>query len=427
MPKFKITGGKILNGEVTISGRKNAALKLIAATLLADKPVTLHRIPQIGDVLSMFAILELIGAKIVSLGSESYKIDTRNITKGEIPIEWGPKLRASLVLVGPLLVRFGAVTFPHPGGCVIGKRSILPHLQAFAQMGAVIEYDGGMYSIKVDPNAKTLHGTDIYLKEQSVTATENIIMAATRASGDTNIYSAAEEPHIINLCNLLRKMGFKISGDGTTHILIEGNPNLKTKEVEETAIADDIEIGTFAVAATLNGGEVVLKGVGSRLQLFPILSKLDDFAVNYHYDEEVEELHFLPGSKFQASNLQTRPWPGFPSDLQSPFTVLATQAVGTSLIHDWMYEGRLYFVNSLQSMGANIIICDPHRAIVNGPTRLAHNSFITSDLRAGAAIVLAALIAEGTSIIEHVELIDRGYINLEKRLGALGADITRLD
>jgi UDP-N-acetylglucosamine 1-carboxyvinyltransferase len=427
MPKFKITGGKILNGEITISGRKNAALKLIAATILADKPVTLHRIPQIGDVLSMFAILELIGAKIISLGSESYKIDTRDISKGEIPIEWGPKLRSSLVLVGPLLVRFGSVTFPHPGGCVIGKRSILPHLQAFAQMGAVIEYDGGMYSIKVDPSSKTLHGTDIFLKEQSVTATENIIMAATRASGNTNIYSAAEEPHIINLCDLLRKMGFKISGDGTTHILIEGNPNLKTKEVEETTIADDIEIGTFAVAATSNGGEVVLKGVGTRLQLFPILSKLDDFAVNYHYDEDLEELHFLPGSKFQASNLQTRPWPGFPSDLQSPFTVLATQAVGISLIHDWMYEGRLYFVNSLQSMGANIIICDPHRAIVNGPTRLIHNSFITSDLRAGAAIVLATLIAEGTSIIEHIELIDRGYINLEKRLSALGADITRLD
>ncbi|MCC2631457.1 MAG: murA [Patescibacteria group bacterium] len=420
MSQFRITGKKSLHGNVTISGRKNAALKLIAATLLSDQPVTLHNVPEIGDVMIMLQVLEQLGATITREGS-TVIVHTPTVTSTEIPTELGRKLRASLVFVGPLLSRSHSAAFPHPGGCVIGKRSITPHLEAFKQLGANLHFDGSIYHLRADQ----LKGQEIYLKERSVTATENLIMAAARAEGTTTILNAAEETHIGNLCDLLRAMGYVISGDGTSKIVIQGQPELQTTAAEVTILPDEIEVGTYAVAAAVTGGDVILHKVGTRLQLLPILSKLDDFNVYYKYDEGSQILHILPSPELRASDIQTNPWPGFPADLQSPFTVLATQAKGTSLVHDWMYEGRLYFVDLLQKMEANIIICDPHRAIVNGPTLLKHSSSITPDLRAGAALVIAALAAEGTSIIEHAELIDRGYAKIEQNLRALGADITR--
>jgi UDP-N-acetylglucosamine 1-carboxyvinyltransferase len=421
MAHYRIIGQKPLHGTVAISGRKNAALKLIAATILSNENVTLRRIPEIGDVRVMLDILQEMGASVTKHEEGTFVINTSSVTRPVIPEELGRKLRASLVLVGPLLARFGTVTFPHPGGCVIGKRSIAPHLEAFRELGAEIEVDDLIYTIHAD----RLAGSFIYLKERSVTATENLIMAATRAHGTTQIYWAAEEPHIRNLCDILRSMGYAITGDGTSMVSIEGKPDHAGTEAEATVIADDIEVGTFAAAAVVTGGDVVLQGIGTKLDIIPILSALENFNVNFSYSEEAGELHVLPSHDLHAADIQTNPWPGFPPDLQSPFTVIATQARGTSLIHDWMYEGRLYFVDLLQKMGANIIICDPHRAIVTGPTPLIHSSLITPDLRAGAALVIAALAAEGTSIIEHTELIERGYANIDGRLRSLGADIIR--
>ena len=421
MAKFRVTGGTPLVGSITISGRKNAALKLIAASLLSDQPITLKRVPAIGDVTVMLDILTDLGAIIEKVNDETYQIDTSGVNTSEIPALKAKKLRASLVLVGPLLARFGKVSFPHPGGDLIGKRSIAPHIDGFKLLGASVAFEDGAYLV----SAKELTGADIYLKEKSVTGTENIIMAATLAKGITEIRNAAEEPHIVNLCNLLRGLGYKITGDGSSHITIIGSSELSHLSAEETIIPDDIEIGTFIIAAAITRGNVLLKEVGEKVHLLPILSKLDDFGVSYTYNDQDQSLEVKNNDQFKGVALQTNPWPGFPSDLQSPFTVLATQAVGTSLIHDWMYEGRLYFVDLLQRMGANIVICDPHRVIVNGPTKLNSSSLITPDIRAGAALILAALIAEGTSVIEHTEHIERGYVNIDQRLRSLGANITR--
>ena len=421
MSTLHITGGTPLCGTLAIAGRKNAALKLIAASLLSDQPVHLYRVPEIADVATMLDILETMGAKVKRMGSGELIIDTSLVTQPIIPHDLGRKLRASLVLVGPLLARFKTVTFPHPGGCVIGKRTITPHLQAFEELGATITFDGTVYQLK----AEKLIGCRVYLKERSVTGTENLIMAATRAEGQTTILWAAEESHIINLCDLLRSMGFIIRGDGTSTITIDGQPTVRTVAAQAQVIPDEIEIGTFAVAALVTQGTVTLTTIGTYLQVAPILSKLKDFNAHFSYNEVAQTLQLFPSPELTASSVQTNPWPGFPPDLQSPFAVLATQATGTSLIQDWMYEGRLYFTELLQKMGANIVICDPHRALVTGPTKLYRTSSITPDLRAGAALIVAALTAEGTSEIEHAELIDRGYMKIEERLASLGATISR--
>lgn len=422
MPSFRILGQRTLNGTVTISGRKNAALKIIASTLLTDKPVTLRRIPQIGDVEVMIQILVAMGASVEHPDETTYVIDTAGVTNPEIPAELGRKLRASLVLVGPLLARFKKATFPHPGGCVIGKRSIEPHLDGFRRLGATVELVDETYHL----SAPALHGTTVYLKERSVTGTENLIMASVLAEGKTVIMNSAEEQHIVNLCDGLRTLGYQISGDGTSTITVQGTESLSTSSGEITVIPDEIETGTFAVASLITGGTVTLEKVGAIAGLYPLLTKLDEFGAKYAYNEAEETLTLLPSPDLHAADIQTNPWPGFPPDLQSPFTVLATQATGTSLIHDWMYEGRLYFVDLLKRMGANIVICDPHRALVTGPTELHRATSISPDLRAGAALVLAALVAEGESTIEHVEIIDRGYAHLAERLNALGASITRI-
>ena len=419
MSQFRITGRIPLSGTVRISGRKNAALKLIAATLLTDSDSVLRRVPAIGDVATMFRILESMGASVSDEGGGTYRVNTSAVSDPTIPEDLGRKLRASLILVGPLLARFGRAVFPHPGGCVIGKRSIAPHLLAFERLGAKIEFDGTTYTI----TSERLTGDTVYLKERSVTGTENLIMASVRAAGTTRIMNAAEEQHIVNLCDYLRTLGYQVSGDGTSHVVVNGSDSLSSVPGEATIIPDEIEIGTFACAALVTGGTVTLQGVGSPEGLLPITSKLDDFNAKYEFGDD--SITLLPSNDLRAANVQTNPWPGFPPDLQSPFTVLATQAKGTSLIHDWMYEGRLYFTDLLTKMGAEITICDPHRALVTGPTPLTHSSLITPDLRAGAAFVIAALAAEGTSIVEHVELIDRGYDKIEERLSALGASIVR--
>jgi UDP-N-acetylglucosamine 1-carboxyvinyltransferase len=420
MQQFRITGGKPLNGDVHISGRKNAALKLLAASLLTTGTTTLTHVSLIGDVLVMADILRSLGATVTQ-EDETFTISTANVTTSEIPYDLGRKLRASLVLVGPLLARFGEAHFPHPGGCVIGKRSIEPHLEGFKRLGATIEFDGTYYHLK----ASQLTGQEMYLQEKSVTATENIMMAAVRASGTTHLINAAEEEHIGNLANLLREYGYAITGDGSSQVMITGLPELSSRDASIKIIPDEIEIGTFAVAALVTGGEITMHGVGKRFGLLPLLAKLTDFNAQYTYNQEAETLTIHPSPHLVAADVQTNPWPGFFPDLQSPFVVLATQAEGKSEIHDWMYEGRLGFVELLERMGAKTTIYDPHRVAIEGPTKLRGASNIAPDLRAGAALVLAALAAEGESVVEKVELIDRGYVSLDDRLRALGATIIR--
>ncbi len=423
MAHYIVTGGIPLSGSLTIAGRKNAALKLIAASILAGGPVTLSNVPDINDVRVMLQIFEALGGTVTKLGTEEVVLDPAGITTSTIPEKFGRSLRASLVFVGPLLARFGKATFPHPGGCVIGKRTIGPHLLAFEHLGAKITFDGSTYVAE-----GTLVGSRLYLKERSVTGTENVIMAACGAKGTTTIYNAAEEPHIVNLCQLLRSLGYSITGDGTSTVVVEGNPAGSTKGASCAVIPDDIEVGTFAAAVLVTKGEVTLQKVGTYALVAPILSKLEDFAAEFSYTEDRGgEIALKPSHHMKAANVQIGPWPMFPPDLQSPFAVVATQATGTSMVHDWMYEGRLGFLDLLQRMEANTVICDPHRAIITGPTPLHHASLISPDLRAGAALLVAALAAEGQSVIEHAELIDRGYASIDVRLRSLGANITRHD
>lgn len=418
MATLSVTGGSTLSGEIPIAGRKNAALKLLAASLLTTEQVTLTRVPAILDVQKMVEIMRALGSH-VTIHENTVSLTSNQDLKTVVPYDLGRALRASLVLVGPLLARFGTATFPHPGGCVIGKRGIGTHVTALEQLGAHIALDDETYTVSA-PNGLT--GTSIYLTERSVTATENLMMAACLAKGVTTIRNAAEEDHIRNLADLLRAMGYQVEGDGTSTVVVTGG-SLSSTQVELAIIPDEIEVGTFAVAGYVTGSTITLAGAGTHAQLAPILSKLDAFHADYTYSESSQSLTVHP-SELRAASVQVSPWPGFPPDLQSAFTVLATQAKGTSLIHDWMYDGRFGFVSTLQKMGANITICDPHRVLVAGPTRLIRAKTLAPDLRAGAAYVLAALIAEGTSTIENAELIQRGHEHLSERLGQLGATIS---
>jgi UDP-N-acetylglucosamine 1-carboxyvinyltransferase len=265
----------------------------------------------------------------------------------------------------------------------------------------------------------------MYLQEKSVTATENILMAAVLAEGETHLINTAEEEHISNLAELLKAYGYSISGDGTSQMYITGSSEISHQDAEVTIIPDEIEIGTFAVASLVTGGEITMHRVGKHFGILPLLAKLDDFNALYTYNSDQETLTVHPSPDLVAANIQTNPWPGFFPDLQSPFVILATQAKGSSEVHDWMYEGRLNFVQLLEKMGATATICDPHRVVIEGPTKLHGASNIAPDLRAGAALVLAALAAEGESVVEKAEFIDRGYVSLDTRLQALGAQIIR--
>lgn len=418
MATLSVTGGSTLSGEIVIAGRKNAALKLLAASILTEGKVTLERVPDILDVRKMLEILEALGTQ-VTFTEGTAVLQSPGELRTEVPYDLGRSLRASLVLVGPLLARYGTATFPHPGGCVIGKRGIGTHITALEQLGASIELHEETYTVAA-PSGLT--GTHIYLAERSVTATENLMMAACLARGTTTIRNAAEEDHIKNLADLLRSLGYEVTGDGTSTICVTGGA-CSTRSVAIAVIPDEIEVGTFAVAGYITRSTVTLRDAGTHEQLDPILSKLRAFNAQYTHDPATRSLTIHP-SELRASSIQVSPWPGFPPDLQSAFTVLATQAQGTSLVHDWMYDGRFGFVGTLQKMGANITICDPHRVLVAGPTKLLRAKTLAPDLRAGAAYVLAALAAEGTSTIENAELIQRGHEHLAERLRGIGADIT---
>jgi UDP-N-acetylglucosamine 1-carboxyvinyltransferase len=346
------------------------------------------------------------------------RIHAKTIKKHRLIPGLTRQLRASVLLMGPLVARLGRMEMIHPGGCVIGKRPVGTHFDALEALGVKIIQDKTNYYLK----SSKLKANSIYLDEQSVTATENSIMAASVARGETIIKNAASERHVVALADYLNGMGAKISGAGTSTIKIVGVKKLKGNKTK--VIDDEIEIGTFIALALSTKSTLSLK-VASFDGLEPILHKSKQFGAKINVNRN--RLTVIPPRKLSAVTIKSYPWPGFPTDLEAPFSVVATQAEGTSLVHDWMYERRLFYIDELTKMGANIVMCDPHRALITGPTKLLGTHIISPDIRAGIALVIAGLTASGKTTIENIELIERGYYKIEERLAAIGAKIERIE
>ncbi|MEC8286970.1 MAG: UDP-N-acetylglucosamine 1-carboxyvinyltransferase [Bacteroidota bacterium] len=435
MGAFEIFGGKKLKGEITPQGAKNEALQVINAVLLTSEKVIINNIPDIVDVNKLIDLLSTLGVKTEKIGQGSYsfqadEIDVDFMTSDEYKIK-GSSLRGSIMVVGPLLARFGKGYIPKPGGDKIGRRRLDTHFLGFQNLGAKFEYDSETNFYKAHaPNG--LKGTYMLLDEASVTGTANIIMAAVLAEGETTIYNAACEPYIQQLSEMLNKMGANISGIGSNKLTIKGVSELKG--CEHTILPDMIEIGSFIGLAAMTQSEITIKNVAfDKLGVIPnVFRKLgiklekrnDDIYIPAHESYEIES--FIDGSIMTISD---HPWPGFTPDLLSIVLVVATQARGSVLIHQKMFESRLFFVDKLIDMGAQIILCDPHRATVIGldrKTPLKGITMTSPDIRAGVSLLIAALSASGKSTVLNIEQIDRGYENIEDRLRSLGADIKRI-
>ncbi len=411
-----IQGGQHLQGKMRVYGAKNAAGPLIAATLLCKGKARFENVPRLTDIVRLLEILESMGAEVLWEDEHTLQIDTKNIDPAALDRKKMKSMRYSILLLGPMLSRFKKVIVPEPGGCNLGNRPIDVHLFGLGALGAKVETDetGSLYM-----EAKELKGNYIILPEFSVTGTENILMAAVLAKGKTSIRLAAAEPHVQELCAFLNAAGAKITGVGTHELEIEGVRSLKTP-ANWVINPDMIEIGTFAAAAALTRGKIDIYPV-IPTHLDAIRSTLSRIGVR----EEIKKDHFIVQgvSRMKAFKLQTMIYPGFPTDLQAPFGLLATQCHGTSLIHEPMFESRLGYINELIKMGANAVIADPHRVVINGPTTLHGTDIRSLDLRAGATMILAGLIAEGETVIHDAEIVYRGYEQLDERLRALGAEI----
>lgn len=419
MSIFKITGGAKLQGKIKIAGNKNAVLPIMAACLLADGPSVLKNVPQISDVEIMIQLLEISGARVTRIDNSSLKIDPKDVNYQPLPSSITEKLRASVLMLGPLLARLGKVKIGYPGGDIIGRRPLDTHIQVLESLGAIIKKEDDSFTAQ---SINSLHGAEIFLQEASVTATENAIMVASTAIGQTIIKRAASEPHVADLCNFLNLMGAQISGIGSNVLKIDGVAKLKGTTY--TICPDHIEIGTFAILAAVSKAKIEISPIENQ-DLDMILLTLSKFGVNYEVKNKT--LVVKPSKLNAVEKVVTDIWPGFPTDLIAPMIVLATQAKGATIIHDWMYESRMFFVDKLISMGAKIEIADPHRVLVYGPSKLRAQRLDTPDIRAGIALVIAALIAEGTSQIDKAELIERGYEKITERLSAVGVKIERVN
>jgi UDP-N-acetylglucosamine 1-carboxyvinyltransferase len=425
MERFVIEGGLPLSGEIRPSGNKNAALPILAATLLTDERVVLHRVPQIRDVQSMISLLDDLGVAIEQLGEHDWAFSAQQVRKTKLDPDLCRQIRASILLAGPLLARCGQVTLPPPGGDVIGRRRVDTHFLALRAMGTSIEGNHRKYDLAA---SKGLWGSDIFLDEASVTATENAIMAAVTAAGRTVLCNAASEPHVQDLCHFLNTLGARIEGIGSNRLTIEGVDRLHGGEF--TVGPDNIEVGSFIGLAAASGSEILIRNAAPQHHRMTQLA-FGRLGVSWDVrDDDIlvpaqQMLRMVDDVGGSIPKIDDGPWPAFPADLVSIAVVLASQSQGTVLIHEKMYESRLYFVDKLISMGARIILCDPHRAVVVGPTPLHGEEMVSPDIRAGMALVIAALCAEGTSVIQNVQQIDRGYERLETRLQALGARIWR--
>jgi UDP-N-acetylglucosamine 1-carboxyvinyltransferase len=427
MGQFLVTGGKPLKGNVTISGNKNAILKLIPASLLADGEITLHNVPRIRDVGAMVEIMESLGAKIGGLESSTLVIDPTSVNKWQIDPVLSRKVRSSIMFLSPLLAKFGKVQIGFPGGDTIGKRAIGTHLDALSQMGAKFTISADGISGKLTPVKSDV---DVFLDEASVTATENALILASSLPVTTTIEDAACEPHVGNLGELLNKMGAKINGLGSGVITITGSSRLKS--ASHTVCPDHMDAGTLAIAAAATKGDVTISPLRAR-DMRMILLYLSRLGVKYSWPQP-DTLQIHPSDLIAdpeklgiRQKFQVRPWPGYPTDLLSPLIVLATQVTGTILVHDWMYETRMFFTDQLISMGANITLCDPHRCLITGPTPLVGRHLASPDIRAGMSVLIAALVARGDSVIDRAEIIERGYENPAARFSAFGANIKRTE
>jgi len=417
--KFVIKGGAPLNGAVEVAGSKNSAGACLAATLLTNEEVILDNLPLVEDVFKMLKVLESLGVEINWLDKKKIKIKAgSNLNVEKMNCELITETRVSVLLVGSLLSRFGNFKICHPGGDRIGVRPITTHLEALKRLGVKIETQDDFYIF----DAKNLKGNEVILKEFSVTATENLMMAAATAPGKTIIKGAAAEPQIQDLGFLLKKMGARIAGLGTNTILIEGVEKLRG--TTHKIIPDLIEAGTFIVAGVLTSGSLEVRNlIPEHLDIF--LDKLEEIGVNFEKGRDFVKVKYSPDLK--AVRVQALPYPGFPTDLLPIVIPLLTQAKGKSLIHDPLYENRFNYIQELKKMGADIEIVDPHRAFVYGKTPLNGLRIESWDIRAGASLVLAGLIANGKTVIENVYQIDRGYERIEERLQKLGADIKRVN
>jgi UDP-N-acetylglucosamine 1-carboxyvinyltransferase len=416
--RFVIRGGNPLGGDVTVSGAKNAVTPILAATLLIKGPCVLSNVPRLSDVERMLDILRSLGASVEWKGEHDLVVDTTAADISSIDAKAVKSMRSSVLLLGPLLSRFQEVSLPEPGGCNLGNRPVDTHMYALGKLGAEVMCDKSGYTLR----AKKLKGTKVVLPEFSVTATENVIMAAVLAEGRTEVRLAASEPHVQDLCRFLVAAGARIVGIGTHDLIIEGVKELHP--VSHRIIPDQIETGTFAVLGAFAKAPFLIHGVAED-QLDIILVILQRAGVSYTLDGDTLTV-FPSRASLTSFKLQTLPWPGFPTDLQAPFGVLATQSRGTTLIHDPLYDGRFGYITELCKMGANATVCDPHRVLVTGSTPLYGQEITSLDLRAGATLVIAALIAQGETVLHGIEVIDRGYEELDKRLTTLGADIKRI-
>ena len=425
MPSYIVEGGNSLSGSIRPAGNKNAALPAIATTVMASEPVTLENIPRIGDVETLLEIVTSLGAEVRWEGENTVTIDASSVSSGTVDRALSERIRASLLLAGPLLARFGRVDLPPPGGDVIGRRRMDTHFLAFRALGASVRLASGF-----EIEARELRGADFFLDEPSVTATENAIMAAVLAKGETWIRNSASEPHVQDLCRLLNAMGGRIEGIGTHQLHISGVP-----ELGGTTFAvgsDHIETGSFVGLAVVTGSRIVVEGapvehLDSTLLGFRRLGvemSVDGDTLTVHGDRTCQVASDAFGA---VPKIDDGPWPAFPADLTSIAVVTATQCTGTILVHEKMFESRMYFTDKLVGMGARIILCDPHRAVVVGPSALQGTVLESPDIRAGMAMLIAALGAEGTSRIQNVTQIERGYERIDERLKALGARIERQD
>jgi UDP-N-acetylglucosamine 1-carboxyvinyltransferase len=423
MAKFIIEGGIPLEGEIIPSGNKNAALPLLAASLLTDEPLVLRNVPLIGDVRTMLALLEDLGVEISFTGEKEVTLRARDVKKTALREDLCRQIRASILLAGPMLARCGQVKLGPPGGDVIGRRRLDTHFIAFKALGAQVDVDARYYL-----SASSLHGTDILLDEASVTGTENVLMAAALAKGTTIIRNAASEPHVQDLARCLNQMGARISGIGSNVLVVEGVDRLHGTVFEIPS--DHIEVGSFIGLALATGGQILIKkavpeNMRMALMVFERLGARVEIRGEDILVPAGQELVVRDEMDGAIPKVEDGPWPAFPADLMSIAIVTATQAKGTVLFFEKMFESRLFFVDKLIAMGARIILCDPHRAVVVGPSKLHGEQVSSPDIRAGMALVIAALCAQGQSEISNIEQIDRGYENIDEKLRSLGARIER--
>ncbi len=424
MARFIVEGGTPLRGEVTPAGNKNSALPLIAASLLTDEPVTLRNLPRIRDVRGMLEIAAELGAAVEELGPHEVRVTAAGLNAHTVPAALAGEIRTSLLFAGPLLARRKKAVLALPGGDVIGRRRNDTHFLALRALGAELDADHAGYALRTGG----LRGAEILLDEASVTATENALMAAVLSSGRTTIRNAASEPHVQELAEVLVKMGARIEGIATNTLVIDGVACLAG--VDHRIASDHMEVGSLIGAAAMTHGSITIKdAVPQPLRMtrlvFARLGVETDVRGSDLVVPAKDVYRIEPDLGGAIPKVQSQIWPGFPPDLTSIATAVATQAEGTVLIHEWMFDGRLYWVDSLVAMGARVVLADPHRAVVVGPAQLYGSELRSPDIRAGMALLAATLCAKGTSVIHNVEQIDRGYEALDERLRALGAKIER--